>query len=399
MTQIDSCSNSNIITGDCNDVHLNINNNTDNLIISSPDNGSLYINISSNVQFDQNTINSKSNTNNVVIDCNGDCSENIINTININRDLNISCIGNNVNCNSNTIHCPNTCNIDCDDCTDTQIKVNSNNLDNINWKCNTDCTNSSIYNIENNAKLKSWTYCSSEWILLDINDECDIFNTTSLTPTSSDELDRFTILAFVLIGTIIGCLCVIVVTTIICCICWHEHQIKTINMKPEESDKVNHLEPPEHIQRDRTTPSPPGSSTEPSPNSIPRDTLQGPQQPIIGYSPAKSQSPEMGAVVVPHQRKKSATKKPIYQPSPQQANVAYVDDNDDDHNRYNRKMSQNKRKQSGPRHSNNDNNMIIRRGSKKRAKHAQTGSHSVATTNTHNSNISYQAELSHNTKQ
>lgn len=390
------------MTGNCNIVHLNINNDTSNLSISLPDNeGSLYINIGKNIDFDQNIIKSISNktTNNLIIDCNGDCSENMIYGENINGKLNFSCIGDTTNCNSNTIHCPDSCNIDCDDCSNTEIKVN--NINNINWKCNQDCTDSSIVNILNNDALGSWHDCNNdEWILLNNKQQCDDIinndfnkyndyilsngdmNLTSSGGSDDGDLDQFTILAFVLIGTVIGCLCVIVVTTIICCICWHEHQIKAINMKATDSDNVNNIEPANNIQRDRTTPSPPGS-TQPSPKSTPKQSIG-----INGYIPQKSQSPESNAINASstnnnhtnghsntnnsisssHKRNKSATKNPIIhqQSAQKQSNVSYIDENDEtqDRERY-RKMSQKQRTKS-----------------QRKNKHKKTGSQSVTNTTT-----------------
>ena len=219
-------------------------------------------------------------------------------------------------------------------------------------------------------------------MLLDDDDE---IKTTTIDPTGDSDLDQFTILAFVLIGTVIGCLCVIVVTTIICCICWHEHQIKAINMNKQDSIKNTDDINPSNIQREKTTPSPPGSSP-PSPKSLPHENRKNINDNNNNnnnnnyYRSTKSQSPESNAINST-KRKKKRQNSHSYQ---QAQHKGSYDDDDNNNNNTN-----------SPRQKYNRKGISQRRGSKKTKKgHTKTGSRSTNTTNM--SSSSYQIGIGTN---
>eukprot|EP01084_Bolivina_argentea_P292981 503833_1 len=103
-----------------------------NISRTAPNNGRLQIDISNNIQFTQNNIYNL-NTNDIIINCNGDCSDNIIDGFESNL-LNIICDDSSTTCDNNDIKCPNECNILCRDCSDTLI-ITSSLIDSINWPC------------------------------------------------------------------------------------------------------------------------------------------------------------------------------------------------------------------------------------------------------------------------
>ena len=113
----------------------------------------LYINVSTNADFYDNTIISQPQSSIININCNNAnlCNNNTINAQNTQNSLSFHCTGHNTDCSNSIIHCPfNTsasCNIHCSSCPNTNI-FTTNGVTNLDWKCqNTSisCLNSKLF--------------------------------------------------------------------------------------------------------------------------------------------------------------------------------------------------------------------------------------------------------------
>eukprot|EP01083_Nonionella_stella_P023975 66348_1 len=273
-----ACSDSTVLSGSCQTVSLHIDGNTQYMQLHAPGNtGSLSINISQSITFYHNTITTPSNTSTIRIQCEGDCSENTIHALSMNGQFNLDCLSPTSRCDMNTIYCPDDCNILCNECPDTKLILSDiSSINDMQWTCDTDCTDSSLSTLQNDTW--TWQECVSDgWVLSDIVcDNVDTMQTTVIIEEDEGVDQTITILAFVLIGTVIGCLCVILVTTIICCICWHESQIKALNMG-DKNNKNGSTQRPHKLHdqqqkiqsRGATPPSfPADDSTTPAPQSV-----------------------------------------------------------------------------------------------------------------------------------